>query len=72
MFCASSNIDKNGVKMVDGTSMRFQCKKNGHYIHNSRIVKPDIMAGNGIVHLINKVQLPPLSKLVLQHLHRGF
>ncbi|KAL4230926.1 hypothetical protein ACF0H5_011300 [Mactra antiquata] len=58
VYCSTAVYDRNKVVMLDGTRMKVQCKKNGHYLENSKIVKPDILAGNGIIHLINKIQLP--------------
>lgn len=58
IYCSSAIVDKGGVRMLDGSKMTVQCKKNGHYIHNSKLVKTDILAGNGVIHLINKIQLP--------------
>ncbi|XP_060590132.1 periostin-like [Ruditapes philippinarum] len=58
IFCSSAIIDKGSVRMLDGSRMKFQCKESGHYIDNSKIVKPDLVAGNGVIHIINKIQLP--------------
>lgn len=58
IFCSTANVDKSSVKMLDGTKMKFECKKNGQYVGNSKLVQSDILAGNGIIHIINKVQLP--------------
>ena len=58
VYCSTTVTENFKVKMLDGAMMRFQCKKNGHYIHNSKIVHPNILAGNGIIHIVNKVQLP--------------
>ena len=59
IFCSSAIMDKGNVRMLDGTRMKFQCKESGHYIDNSKVVKSDLVAGNGVIHIINKIQLPP-------------
>ena len=50
------------VQMLDGKHMKFQCKASGHYWGNSKVVRTDMLAGNGVVHMVNKVQLPNAGK----------
>ncbi|XP_052228208.1 periostin-like isoform X2 [Dreissena polymorpha] len=58
VHCISAVMDKAAVRMLDGTKATLQCKKSGHYLQNSKIVTWDTLAGNGVVHIINKIQLP--------------
>lgn len=58
IFCSTANVDVNTVKMLDGARMKFECKRSGQYIQNSKIVQADILAGNGVIHITNKLQLP--------------
>ena len=58
VYCASANVDKTSVKMLDGTKMKMTCKNTGRYLENSQIVTSDLQAGNGVIHIINKIQLP--------------
>ena len=58
IHCSTANIVDTKVRMLDGTHMKFQCKSSGHYWENSKVVRTDMTAGNGVVHIVNKVQLP--------------
>ncbi|WAQ99700.1 POSTN-like protein [Mya arenaria] len=62
IYCASANVDKTSVTMLDGSKQKMSCKKSGQFLHNSQIVKADLLAGNGVVHIINKIQLPNFVK----------
>ena len=53
------------VQMLDGKHMKFQCKASGHYWGNSKVVRTDMLAGNGVVHMVNKVQLPNAGNSVI-------
>jgi len=59
---ASAVVTLNGksVKTVDGASLRISVKGGKVYLNGSaRVTKPDVMASNGIIHVIDKVLLPP-------------
>ena len=58
LHCSASNIVDTKVRMLDGTHMKFQCKTSGQYWENSKVVRRDMISGNGVVHMINKLQLP--------------
>ena len=59
---ASTVVTLNGksVKTVNGASVKITVKGGKVYLNGSTLVtKTDIMASNGIIHVINKVLLPP-------------
>jgi len=61
---ASTVVTLNGksVKTVNGASVRISVKGGKVYLNGStQVTKPDVMASNGVIHVINKVLLPPSS-----------
>ncbi|MEO1253578.1 MAG: fasciclin domain-containing protein [Bacteroidota bacterium] len=55
---------KNGMKAatVQGDKIKVDLS-NGAMINDAKVVSADIMASNGVVHVIDKVILPPSLKL---------
>ena len=45
------------VKTVEGSSVKID-GANGVKVNQASVVKPDIIASNGVIHVINKVILP--------------
>ena len=59
---ASTVVTLNGkaAKTVNGASVKVSVKGGKVYLNGTTLVtKTDIMASNGIIHVINKVLLPP-------------
>jgi uncharacterized surface protein with fasciclin (FAS1) repeats len=56
---AQSVVSAKKVKMLDGNDAEIMVKEDGAYINNAKIVTTDIMASNGVIHVINYVLLPP-------------
>jgi uncharacterized surface protein with fasciclin (FAS1) repeats len=52
---------KDGMtaKTVQGSEVTVGVSKDGVSINKARVVKTDIMASNGVVHVIDQVILPP-------------
>jgi transforming growth factor-beta-induced protein len=47
------------VATVEGNTVAVQVTKQGVKVNNVNVVKADIAAGNGVVHVIDRVLLPP-------------
>ena len=55
-------LDGKSVKTLNGASVNVRItgkSKKSVYVNNSKVVKTDIAASNGVVHVINRVLLPP-------------
>ena len=52
---------------MDGKHMKFQCKASGNYWENSKVVRTDMTAGNGVIHMVNKIQLPNSGIYFMSH-----
>jgi uncharacterized surface protein with fasciclin (FAS1) repeats len=59
---AAQVVKLSSAKTVAGPSVRIQVRGGNVFLNRStRVVKTDIAASNGTIHVINKVLLPPTS-----------
>ena len=49
----------SSAETVNGAAVMISMKKGQLYINNARVIKTDILASNGVIHLIDTVLLPP-------------
>ena len=50
------------VATANGAALTVNRDRNGNVmIDNAKVVKADIIAGNGVIHVIDSVVLPPQS-----------
>lgn len=52
-------VKRSTIKTVNGASVKVRVTKKGGKVNNARVVKADVKASNGVIHVINKVLLPP-------------
>ena len=56
---ASGQVVKlKSVKTLQGGSLSIKVAGGKVYVGGARVVKPDVMASNGVIHVINKVLIP--------------
>ena len=54
------SLDGKSAKTLNGASIKIKVKMGSVFLNgNTKVTKTDIMASNGIIHVINKVLLPP-------------
>jgi uncharacterized surface protein with fasciclin (FAS1) repeats len=46
------------VKTVEGQSVRVRTQGGTVMVNNAKVIKTDIMASNGVIHVIDTVLLP--------------
>ena len=51
-------VKMTSAKTVEGQSVRISSKDGGVMIDNAKVVKADIAASNGVIHVIDSVILP--------------
>jgi uncharacterized surface protein with fasciclin (FAS1) repeats len=56
---ASKVLKEDSAKTVEGARVQFSVRGKSAFVNESRIVKTDIRASNGIIHAINAVLIPP-------------
>ncbi len=55
----AKDLRSGKVKTVQGSAVSVDVRKQGISINKSNVVKADIDANNGVVHVIDRVLLPP-------------
>ena len=55
---AEDVVALNGAKTVQGQRVKFRMNRNDVQINNALVLKTDIAASNGIIHVIDSVLLP--------------
>ena len=59
MVKSSDLSDGQEAKTVEGSDVKVKLTDQGAMINDAKVVAADVNASNGIVHVINKVILPP-------------
>ncbi len=52
------------AKTVSGKKVDVNVKDGNVYVNKAKVVKTDIMASNGVIHVIDKVLLPPKADVI--------
>jgi uncharacterized surface protein with fasciclin (FAS1) repeats len=56
---ASKVVKRDSAKTVEGARVKFKVRGKNAYVNNARVVTADVRASNGIIHVINRVLIPP-------------
>lgn len=59
---AEAALEAGKAKTLNGKMVRIRETKKGAQVNKAKIVKTDIIASNGIIHVIDTVLLPPEKK----------
>lgn len=54
-----AKLDGQKVKTVEGADVTISVKDGVVMINNAKVVKTDVLASNGVIHVIDTVLLPP-------------
>jgi len=57
---SSEVVMMRSVKTVNGKSVRIRTSNGSVYVNSARVTKPDVTASNGVIHVINRVLIPPV------------
>jgi uncharacterized surface protein with fasciclin (FAS1) repeats len=55
---AGSVVTSSQIRMANGKFTKISLKDEGAFINDSQIIATDVLAGNGIIHVIDGVLLP--------------
>lgn len=58
--------DGMSVKTVEGSDVKIAVGPEGVMVNNAKVIKPDIKASNGVIHVIDSVILPPAATKVVE------
>jgi uncharacterized surface protein with fasciclin (FAS1) repeats len=56
---AAKVLSSKSAKTAEGASVQFSVRGKAAFVNESKIIKTDIAASNGIIHVINTVLIPP-------------
>ena len=46
------------LKTLNGKRVRIRVRDSNVFLNKARVVTPDVMASNGVIHVINRVLIP--------------
>ena len=52
-------VKLSSAKTLNGKSLRIRVVGSNVFVNNARVTKPDVMATNGVIHVVNRVLIPP-------------
>lgn len=55
----STSLKSGPVKTLEGAPVRVNVSSTGVTVNTAKVVKADVKASNGVIHVIDKVMLPP-------------
>ena len=55
---ASKVIKRKSIKTVNGERVSVRVRSGKVYVGGARVTTPDVLASNGVIHVINKVLIP--------------
>jgi uncharacterized surface protein with fasciclin (FAS1) repeats len=56
---AGQVVELKSAKTLEGGSLSIRVAGGKVYVNGARVTTPDVMASNGVIHVINKVLIPP-------------
>lgn len=56
---ASDVAKLSSAKTLEGSSVLIKVNKGGVFVNRAKVTTPDVLAGNGVIHVIDKVLIPP-------------
>ncbi len=52
-------VKLRSAKTVNGNSVRIRVAGSNVFVNNARVTSPDVMATNGVIHVVDRVLIPP-------------
>jgi uncharacterized surface protein with fasciclin (FAS1) repeats len=49
----------SSAKTVNGKNVRIRVTGKNVMVNNAKVTKADVMASNGVIHVVNRVLIPP-------------
>jgi uncharacterized surface protein with fasciclin (FAS1) repeats len=56
---AADAVKLTSAKTLSGKSVRFRVAGSNVFVNGATVTAPDVIASNGIIHVINRVLIPP-------------
>jgi uncharacterized surface protein with fasciclin (FAS1) repeats len=55
---ASKVVKRTSIRTLDGRSLKVRVRGGKVYVGGARVIKPNVQASNGVIHVINRVLIP--------------
>ena len=55
---AADVVRRSSVKTLNGKRVRIRVRDSNVFVNRARVTTPDVMASNGVIHVINRVLIP--------------
>ena len=55
---AAKVVERKGAKTLNGKRVRFRVRDGNVFVNRAKVTTADVMASNGVIHVINRVLLP--------------
>jgi len=56
---AADVVKLHSAKTLNGKKVRIHVPNSTVFVNNAKVVKADVMATNGVIHVVNRVLIPP-------------
>jgi uncharacterized surface protein with fasciclin (FAS1) repeats len=56
---SSDVVMLKSAKTLNGKSVRIRVSGSNVFVNTAKVTKPDVAASNGVIHVINRVLIPP-------------
>jgi uncharacterized surface protein with fasciclin (FAS1) repeats len=56
---AADVVKLTSAKTLNGKNVRIRTSGMNVFVNSAKVTKPDVMATNGVIHVINRVLIPP-------------
>jgi uncharacterized surface protein with fasciclin (FAS1) repeats len=56
---AADVVKLSSAKTLNGKKVRIRVSGQNVFVNKSKVVKADVMATNGVIHVVNRVLIPP-------------
>jgi uncharacterized surface protein with fasciclin (FAS1) repeats len=57
---ASDVVRLSAAKTLNGKSVRIRVAGTNVFVNRAKVTMPDVMATNGVIHVVNRVLIPPV------------
>ena len=56
---AADVVKLNSAKTLNGKAVRIRASGSNVFVNTAKVTKPDVSAANGVIHVVNRVLIPP-------------
>jgi uncharacterized surface protein with fasciclin (FAS1) repeats len=56
---AADVVKLSSAKTLNGKAVRIRVSGSNVFVNTAKVTKPDVMASNGVIHVVNRVLIPP-------------